>query len=177
MSLADKHTVSVQSIPLGRVDPKEIEEQQKKLGDSQYINTKVNQWDCRLYVSEQGKIELVGEKSLGRNGTIKVIVQSQEYTSPLIKSIPYPYDAYTHQGKYIEVNDRRQTTNPEFTKEDKDEYQRQYLASSIVTPQEFFEQAVPSFGELLKQKTLDEYVPRITDELSKINRPHYQAEK
>jgi hypothetical protein len=133
---------------------------------------------CSIIIAKnRGKMTLIAEKSLGRNGTIKLIVESKEGTAPLIKNIPIPYDTYTHQGKYCEVNDRKQRTDTEFKKEDNDEFQRQFLGSSIVTPSEFFEQAVPSFSEILKQKTLDDFIPKIADELSKVQRPRYQAEE
>jgi hypothetical protein len=153
----------------------QLQEQGKKQeGDSLYTNKTVNGFDVRMDVNEYGKMTLIAEKNLGL-GTITVRLDTKEI-APLVKLMPIPYDLITHEGKYVEVNDRKQRENPEFKKDDKEEeYSRTWQGSSIVTPSEFFNQAVPSFEELLKQKTLDEFVPKIETELLKIKRPKAQA--
>jgi len=168
MSLSNsKHVINQKIINFGPVEPKD----RTKEGDPLYIQKKVDGWVVVSSVTENGKVTMIGEKSTGRFGTIKVIVETTENTAPLLKLMPYPYDLYTHEGKYVEVNDRKERTAEEFKKENKDEYERQYLGSSIVTPNEFFNQAVPSFELLLKEKTLDQYIPKIADEVSKVQKP------
>jgi hypothetical protein len=154
----------------------QLQEQGKKQeGDSLLTSKNVNGWALRMDVNQYGKMTLIAEKTLGL-GTITVRLDTKEI-APLIKLMPIPYDIFTHEGKYVEVNDRKQRENPEFKKDDKegDEYSRQWNGSSIVTPSDFFNQAVPSFEELLKQKTLDEFVPKIETELLKIKRPKAQT--
>jgi len=169
LSTIDNHTIRTRIISFDPVKPKD----RSKEGDSLYINKKVNGWTMVFDVTENGKVTLIGEKSIGRFGTIKVIVETIENIAPLLKLMPYPYDLYTHEGKYVEVDDRKERTAEEFKKEDKDEYKRQYLGSSIVTPLQFFNQAVPSFELLLKEKTLNEFVPKISDEVSKVQKRSY----
>ncbi len=180
----DPHVLSIQQIPYG-ITPiypkgqKPEAEEKKKVGDSLYIQKKLNEWTLILDVNEYGKLTLIGEKSLGRIGTIKVTIDTTEYTTPLCKLIPIPYDHITHKGKYIEVDDRKQRTNEEFKKEDNDEYERQYLGSSIVTPAQFFSEMVPSFDVLMSDNTLNQHVSKISDEVKEVSKPsrNYIVEK
>ncbi len=172
---SDKHMIRQEFITFGpkAIMPPGWEEeikQKKKQGDPLSYVKNVNGWGVRMDITN-GKITMIGEKTLGRTGTIKVILETAENTGPSIKLIPIPYDLYSHEGKYCEVNDRKGRENREFTTESKDEYERVYMGSSIVTPSEFFNQAVPSYFDLLKQKTLDDFVPKIADEISKIQAP------
>lgn len=173
---SEDHVVSRQSFaynisPIYPRGYKPPVEEQKIVGDSLFIQKKLNDWTLLLDVNEYGKLTLIGEKSLGRIGTIKVTVETREDTTPKVKLMPLPQNIYTHEGKYIEVDDRKQRTNEEFKKEDNDEYERQYLGSSIVTPTEFFSEMVPSFQNLLENRNLNETVSKISNEVSEVSKP------
>ena len=178
MSL-DKHTLKQETFaydisPIYPLGYKLQAEEKKKKGDSISIQKNdVNGWYVMLDVNEYGKIEMIGEKTIGRlagsgnESKIRLTVSSTENRAPLLKIVGF--DKYNPD--FVEVDDRLDRTTESF-KSENENHKREFVASSVVTPSEFFNEVIPDFEELLKHKTLDEYVAKISDSASKVEKPY-----
>ena len=173
LSISDKHVTNQRIInfdPPEPVDPKK--------SDSVYISKNVNGWDLRLDVEENGKITMIGRKTIGKSGltqseaTISLTLETTDHRVPALKKVD---SAYQFDPEFIEIDDRQDRVTESFKKENKDKYyRRQWPASSILTPNEFFSETIPDFEELLKDKTSNEYVSKISDKTAKVQKPYNQ---
>jgi hypothetical protein len=171
--MSNDHVIRRQIISFDRPEPKD----RTKEGDSLYINKKVNGWDLTLDVNEYSKITMSGWKTIGRiaadnEAKINLTVETTERRVPLLKKVDY---STTHHGEpgFVEVDDRLDRTTESFKKDDQDKYyKREYPASSVLTPGEFFSEMIPEFEELLNDKYWNEYVSKITESASKVQPPY-----
>jgi len=185
MSLSDKHTLNTKIINFGpiTVGPTAQDLEQKygikqKVSDSFYIQKKANGgWTLLSDVDENGKVFVKAIKTIGRLGrggnpgteaSIEIIVQSTQNRVPLVKAI---HSAYTHEPKWIEVNDEQNRSTKSFAKE-KETYEHTWQASSVLETQEFFSELFPQLESLLNEKLLQEYSAKISDSASKVQKPY-----
>lgn len=182
----DPHLVHQELIPFG-ISPiyprgqKPQAEAKKIVGDSLYIQKKMNEWTLILDVNELGKVNMKAEKTIGRIGRsgntgteakIRIELETTDNRVPLVKTI----GSNGYNVKFVEVDDEKNRTTESFkTKnesyETSETYAHTWPNSSVLTTSEFFQEIIPEFEELLKEKILDGYVSKISDSASKVQKP------
>jgi hypothetical protein len=181
----DPYVVSRETISLQKQD----EDPRYEINHETTSGKKVNGWNMRMSVNENGKVYVSGSKTIGRIGkgsnedvaSISLQLETTEHRAPKfrlvgsgymkVSSSPSGYSYYSGQGKFIEIDDRLGRTTDSFKKEN-ESYKHEYTESSILTPYEFLSEMVPAFEELLKDSKWDGYVSKISDEASKVQKPY-----
>ena len=167
VNLTDKHVRYQQTINFDR--PVE-----RKQSDSLHISKSVNGWSLGFSANENGKISISASKTMGRLGkddneaTVKFILESTDHRVPAFKNIGL---RSLYNPDFVEVDDRLDRTTESFKKES-EYYKREYPASSVLMIQEFFNEMIPEFQELVKDKQLGEHVSKIANEVSKVQQPY-----
>ena len=79
--------------------------------------------------------------------------------------------------KWIELDDRKNKTSESFAEKNQ-YYRRIYPNSSVLTPQEFFDETSGAeFEQLLNDKTLKEYFSKFASGFTEMPAPHDQSYK
>ena len=133
-------------------------------------------------VDEDGKISIHASKPLGsveslaqgtdREASISIDVNSTQKRAPPLKIV----GGYRYEPKYLELDDKLDRCTESFKQEDQ-YYKRVFPASSILTVEEFFNEMLPTFRDILKDKTFNASVTKITEETSKVQKPYNKSWK
>lgn len=149
-----------------------------KKTDTSYIRKNVNGWEVIMCTDHNGKLSISAWKTLGRmlrkgEDEAKLhftFTSTQNRTPAFLKTNNYDSKKGGYKP-YIEIDDGLNRTTDSYKQEEK-YYKRQYpYASSILTTEEFLSELVPAFEQLLKDKKLNDYVARIREQASMVQKP------
>ena len=151
--------------------------------DSFYIIKSINGWSVRFSVDERIKISVIAWKTLGELGSLvpnpgseaqlELKLETTEHRTPGIKIIS---GSNPYESKLIEVDDRKDRNTKSFEQES-EYYKRVYPASSVLTPEELFNEMIPNYIHLLNDKKFSEYVSNISKETKAVQKPFNKSWK
>ena len=170
---------------------RKTEQQEKPKSDSIFLRSKIGNWEVLFNTYENGRVQILASKRVGRlqgagqsYGTIEQNSDLGEARISLkletsIKRVPNLKEVnsyHSHRASYdnpqwVEIDDRLERTTESFKKED-EHYKREYPASSVLTASEFFNEVIPGFEKLLKDKKIAEYITEISEETSRVQKPY-----
>ncbi len=172
MSLSDKHTISSQTIEFGPapIQPKNKNVPEKEDSDSVYFTKKVNGFDLRVSSDSSGKLEFIADKKLGRLGSMdsdSIITIRLETTQAKVPQIKIVEEDSIHQPLYLEINDEKNIVSPDFDEKQKD-YKREWQNSSILSPEQYFQEQIPDFQALISDTKVTNYISKISESCSNV---------
>jgi len=134
----------------------------EKQSDDLFLQDRVDGWFLSYNVNEFGKVLVKARKALGSSkyndeSKIEFTIETKEKRTPRIKKINTEPKSNFDDPNYVEIDDNKDRTTGLF----KGHFSKQWVASSILTPQEFLQEVIPNVDKLLKDKQFNEYVSEV----------------
>jgi hypothetical protein len=150
-----------------------------KKKDTAYVNKSINNWEVIFGVNESGKLIIDAWRSVGKlrgkehydEAKLHFTLESTSNRVPLFVRTNYYAAKKGGYQPFVEIDDGKDRMTESY-KTEQQYYKRQFHKSSILTTQEFLSEQVPSFADLIKDKRLNEYVYKITDECYQVQKPY-----
>ena len=134
----------------------------EKQSDDLSLQERVGKWVLLYNINEYGKVIVKAIKTFGSGNyndesKIEFTIETKEKMVPRIKKVNTEHQGHFEDPNYVEIDDNKDRTTGLF----KGHYSRQWVASSILTPQEFIQEVIPNIDKLLKDKQFNEYVSEV----------------